>query len=87
MTMKVNDKIIVTYEKAHENKIVSEETCTVESIDGRFALLSNGAKIHLGWLDNGIIKQEPLRIDFKKSEKVVTGHNVAYTYTNFPEVK
>ena len=81
--MKEKDKITVTYEAAHEDVIVSEEACTVESINGRMALLSNGVRVHLGWLDNGVIKKKPYRLDLKLSEKTESGHNVAYSYTNF----
>ena len=42
--MKEKDKVTVTYEAAHEDVIVSEEVCTVDSINGRIAVLSNGTR-------------------------------------------
>ena len=83
--MKKGDEFIVTYEAAHSPEITTVTT-TISSMDEKIIKLRNGLSLPIGWVRNGIIKQDPLGIDLKMSEHSMSdGGSVKNSYTNFDD--
>jgi len=81
--MKKGDEFIVTYEAAHSPEITTVTT-TISSMDEKTIKLRNGLSLPMGWVRNGIIKQDPLGIDLKMSvHSMSVGGSVENSYCNF----
>tara|TARA_R110002167_G_scaffold105985_1_gene272240 strand:+ start:158 stop:436 length:279 start_codon:yes stop_codon:yes gene_type:complete len=81
--MKRGDEFIVTYELPHIDE-VRETTTIISSLDEKTINLRNGLSLPMGWIRNGIIKNNPLRVDLKESEfSISQSGSIKNSYTTY----